>query len=659
MKPKLLKIIQIVLIFIFVFFKTGISQYKNELDSILSNSNPDELEDGIRKIDLYYKCAILSKDYVVMNGTGLNKLSLLSEGLMISLKTKNEDRIQKFYHLLPEITGQMDSEIFIHIRPYDDFISDHKLKDLNRFRLKIHGGSIDAYKNLIKDSIQNKSFGHLHRIYLWRGLMYLDWNNSYSADGHFKIAQDYAIKYGDSIYLSKILIFRGYAKWQQNKPDSAIHFFNKSLAISDKMYDSIKISCANNNLGQIFFQYKLYTEALRLFKLANQHCTDNFPEKTNILINIAKTDIYLSNFREAKKTLEIIESKVKNLNRNLMITDYLFYKALLYEKSGLEEKAVEQYRIFNRFKDSVLVNEIEKFHHQQITEISNELGANISKKTIEFVKNQKANITLNRSNIIIWILTVGSIFILIFILLLYRSLKASQKSKLYLKELNETKNTFLGIISHDLRSPLAAFINLLTPLQQDIQTIPTEKLKHHLLEMENLSKKCYLLLNNLLQWSKNIKNIRNLKFEKVNLKEIIDLNIGIYQTIASKKNIRLKSEINENIEVLADMHMIDLVVRNIIDNAIKNTNEYGNLIIWGKSIPGFHQICFKDSGKGLNQTEIDYLQKKQETGSSPNSNSGLGLQMCKEFVEAHGGKLSIISEGEGKGSCFSFTLKKI
>jgi len=463
----------------------------------------------------------------------------------------------------------------------------------------------------------------------------------------------------DSSLLSMIYLYSGIEEWEENHPDLSLAYFQKSLDISEKIKDSMKISCAFNNTGQIYLRSGSYAKALDCFDRSIR----TFPGKNsdsiaqNLQLSKANVCIFLTKYGEADG---ILKSVVNMANRckdgNLLVRAY-YLQGLLSEKKGDLSDAISKYHKFNQLKDSLLILEIAQFHKIKVLEIQNQLGENISGMNIEKMRNIQSTINLNRSKFVTWSMAGGSLIILVIAYLLYLSLKSAKKSRMYFAELNETKTTFLSIISHDLRSPLSGLINMIGPLQRKLDKMSREELLSYLDNIEELTRNSYLLLNNLLLWSQNQRGVQNIRGEKFKFNEVVDVNINIYQSIASKKNILLKRYLKDDLEVFADKNMIELVIRNLLDNAIKNSFKDSEILIsTTKTDIKTMEFSITDYGKGMNDSEVEYLSGSTRQSEDHAMKAGLGLKLCMDFIGKHGSKLFIRSDGAGKGCCFSFNL---
>ncbi|HMV41506.1 MAG TPA: hybrid sensor histidine kinase/response regulator [Leptospiraceae bacterium] len=226
-------------------------------------------------------------------------------------------------------------------------------------------------------------------------------------------------------------------------------------------------------------------------------------------------------------------------------------------------------------------------------------------------------------------------------------------------ELDSMKNKFFSIIAHDVRNPFAGILGLSEILSSDFDTLSKEEMKK-LAEMINSStNKCYKLLENLLNWAKSQLNNVEIRPIKKNLKHHVEKIFSVYQLQADNKNITLNSSIPEDIFYYADENLVDLVIRNLVNNAIKFTNESGSIEIYCKTQNDLLEISVKDSGIGMPPSISENLFKLGKSvtrkGSNKEDGTGLGLLVCYEFIQKSGGNISVISE-EGKGSIFTFTV---
>jgi len=170
----------------------------------------------------------------------------------------------------------------------------------------------------------------------------------------------------------------------------------------------------------------------------------------------------------------------------------------------------------------------------------------------------------------------------------------------------------------------------------------------------------YRLLENLLQWSKIQRGLLEFHPELINITQVINMNISIAKEHSEQKDISIVNCINEELEIYADLQMIDTVVRNLISNAIKFSYrggiiEIGNLYTYEDNTC----IYIKDSGMGMDDTLLNNLfkldKKVSRLGTENELSSGLGLILCKEFIEKHNGKIWAESK-INEGSTFFFTL---
>ncbi len=242
--------------------------------------------------------------------------------------------------------------------------------------------------------------------------------------------------------------------------------------------------------------------------------------------------------------------------------------------------------------------------------------------------------------------------------------KHEEKLKSYandLKILNANKDKFFSIIAHDLKSPFNAFLGLTEIMAEELQTMSLEEIQRIAISMQSSAKNLFSLLENLLQWSK----IQQGKFEfkpiNIGLNSLINFNIEIFLESSNIKGIEIINQISEDIEIEADVPMFNSITRNLISNAIKFTKKGGKIIIFSEKIDSqFIKISIKDNGIGMNEDILKKIFKIDEQssrlGTEGESSTGLGLLLCKEFVEIHGGKIKVESV-EGKGSIFSFTMK--
>jgi PAS domain S-box-containing protein len=241
--------------------------------------------------------------------------------------------------------------------------------------------------------------------------------------------------------------------------------------------------------------------------------------------------------------------------------------------------------------------------------------------------------------------------------------KAEEEIKLkneLLQAINADKDKFFSILAHDLRGPLSTFVGATRILTEEIQTMDMEEIKEITLGMKASATNIYSLLENLLEWSQLKRGAMDFMPEKLNLKEKIEACIDVLSESARKKRIELTYSIPGEMEVFADNHMFDSVIRNLVSNAIKFTHVGGKVSITAdrKSDQSI-MIKISDSGIGMTPELKNKLFQLNEmtsrTGTEGEPSTGLGLLLCKEFIEKQGGKIWVESE-VGKGSTFSFTV---
>tara|TARA_R110000868_G_scaffold4211_13_gene26642 strand:+ start:44590 stop:45783 length:1194 start_codon:yes stop_codon:yes gene_type:complete len=234
-----------------------------------------------------------------------------------------------------------------------------------------------------------------------------------------------------------------------------------------------------------------------------------------------------------------------------------------------------------------------------------------------------------------------------------------KKSEAQFRQLNAMKDKLFSIIGHDLRSPFSNIIGLSEILSESINESDVSTSEVYLEMINSTAKNTLVLLENLLKWAKSQTGQINYKPEKISLPTLIQEVIEQSNSIAKAKNILLKQITSEEIQFLSDEKMIKTVLRNLVSNAIKFTKPGGEISIFTLLQQHLVEVTISDNGIGINNAMCEKLfsnsTNTSSLGTANEKGSGLGLILCKEFVEKLGGTIWVESK-EGKGSDFKFTL---
>jgi hypothetical protein len=229
-----------------------------------------------------------------------------------------------------------------------------------------------------------------------------------------------------------------------------------------------------------------------------------------------------------------------------------------------------------------------------------------------------------------------------------------------LKELDDSKNKFFKIIAHDMKNPFISLLGASELLYENVNKYDKTKIVTLIKILNDSAKSGYDMLLNLLEWARAQSGSMIFYPEKLNLITLINNYHLTLKEFASNKKISLNYEISPDINVYADKNMLNTVLRNLINNALKFTPKGGSVTIGAKIKTGFTIISVKDTGVGIDESDLDKLFrmdiKFSHPGTEHEGGSGLGLLLCKEFAEKHGGKIWLESK-KGKGSTFYFSIK--
>jgi len=227
-----------------------------------------------------------------------------------------------------------------------------------------------------------------------------------------------------------------------------------------------------------------------------------------------------------------------------------------------------------------------------------------------------------------------------------------------LLQLNSDKDLFISILAHDLRSPFTALLGLSDILIENIRVFNIDEIENLLKQISTSSNDTFALLEDLLKWTSTKSGKIPYKPQKLNLTDVCENIIKTLNSNAITKNISVLINIHEPVYVLADIDMLKTVMRNLVSNAIKFTNNGGVISIKAKEDSGIVTVSVTDNGIGIKSDKLkklfDISQRQTTIGTADETGTGLGLILCKEFVEKNSGKIWVESE-YGKGSEFKFT----
>jgi signal transduction histidine kinase len=235
-----------------------------------------------------------------------------------------------------------------------------------------------------------------------------------------------------------------------------------------------------------------------------------------------------------------------------------------------------------------------------------------------------------------------------------------KKKNQQLEQVNAEKDKFFSILAHDLRGPMSAFVSITHLLTEEMRTMDQDQIGEFMNSMKSDAANLNRLLENLLEWSQLKRGVMEFNPQEFNLRKSINMVLDIVSVSARKKEIKIDNSVPDELEVFADLHMFESVVRNLASNAVKFTPVGGKIYVSaGTNINNCVEIRISDTGIGMDKILMSKLfiinEKTSRKGTEGEPSSGLGLLLCKEFIEKHRGKIWVESEA-GKGATFYFSL---
>lgn len=428
-------------------------------------------------------------------------------------------------------------------------------------------------------------------------------------------------------------------------------------------------------LADIFSKQKKYEKALDYYVMARKRGENLYGLEQEAEINIGIGSVYVN----TGKTQLGIEYLLKGYQ---IARDFNFLIPIPDATSSL----VKAYLSLNDFKNAYKYRELNSIYNdsnnnketnKKIAE--NQFNYELDKKQskielLEKDKSIKEEETTRQKYITIGLLSFLIISVFIIVRVINNVKKEKETKELILKQkfeieeqstklsqMNQLKDKTFSILSHDLRSPLGALVQILEML--DDNSISME-------EFSGLKKKLDLqltylnrFLENILLWCKShMEEDFTAQIKKINLSKIVNQNYELLHESAIQKQIEMQNHLDSNTFIMADFDQIDLVLRNLLSNAIKFTNNKGKVDVSAVENENEIIVSIKDNGIGMDseiaKNLFDNQERKSSIGTIGEKGTGLGLLICKEFINKHGGRIWAESEPK-KGSTFYFSLPKV
>jgi len=239
----------------------------------------------------------------------------------------------------------------------------------------------------------------------------------------------------------------------------------------------------------------------------------------------------------------------------------------------------------------------------------------------------------------------------------------SESKNAILQQSNAEKDKFFAILAHDLRGPLGTFLGLIEVMAEDINSMTIAEIEDITKALHVSASSLFQLLENLLEWSVLKRGDFKCQLEKIALNRVVLRSIEPIMESARLKNISVRLEMPQNYFVECDLKMTETIFRNLVSNALKFTYPGGSVVITAEPVSSEKiRVSVKDSGIGMNPDLIQKLfqinEQVSRAGTEGESSSGLGLIICKEFIEKQGGEITVESK-ESMGSTFHITLNQV
>jgi len=510
------------------------------------------------------------------------------------------------------------------------------------------------------------------------------------------------------------LINQGNIFFLMNRDSLALEKLNKALNIGGEINNKQVIAYCNINIGRIYLAEKRNDEAIDYITkaLVERREWDDLWSIGNTLNKLAEAHLQTNNYQQAISNLNEIIDLAQNIEggENLMSQAYASL-GVLYEKrknytfsNNYLMKSVELGQKVNNKHQLMVAYDLLAKNYTAVKDFSNayyfmskyvdykdsvlsiETNKNVALLEIQYQSEakEKDNELLRKENelqeskisqqstivnllVIIIILIVG---VTIVGLIQYRSKQRLNKELIgknleidkqrsELLELNKTKDKFFSIIAHDLKNPFLNLISSSEFISKEYYNLSDSDKLTLINTLRNSAKTSYALLENLLTWALSQRNQVEFDPSTFLIIEPILENIELYQMKIASKGIELVNNTPKNLMVFADKKMIDTVLRNLIGNALKFTEAKRKIYISADVNDRFVTVSVEDSGIGISEEVLNKLFKIDNQVSTYGVNgekgSGLGLIICKEFIEKNNGKIWVESKNDS-GSKFFFTL---
>ncbi len=480
---------------------------------------------------------------------------------------------------------------------------------------------------------------------------------------------------------------------KQKDYDKSIEYAQKSLQIAQEIEAPAEIKSASQTL---YNSYKLkgdYVKALEyheLYKTTNDSLFN--VDKAKKIANLEATveiekkakeiEILNKNKELSQKEKEVLEKDLKlqsieaerQKNAKLALEKEAEVKALFYQATQEKDKRkADSLRSLAQTKQL----EVEKYLAQE-QKLKAESQARKAELQASITQLQKGKEVKEFQRYIIYLIGALLVSALIFSYFIYRSRQKEIEAKQevtqkneeitqqneeillqseMLEKANQTKDKLFAILGHDLRGPIGSLENVLNLMNMGV--ISYEEFQEFMPQFHKNVKNMQSTLENLLQWS--ISQMRGIHANPtvVGLCDVVKEKMQLFGEIAKAKNITLLMEVSEEIAVWADENHVRLLLRNLINNALKFTPEAGKITVITQAVESKIIINIVDTGVGMTPAQVGKLFKKNQNfttyGTGGEKGTGLGLQLCQEIVAKNDGEIWVTSE-VGKGSKFSFSL---